>query len=258
MNDGQKNNDQPPKNKNGPKYSRQSAVKICVDSHPVNNSQIKINRQELGKFIKKFSQDIINSQINDNNKAVSRPSISEPPHSHMWSVIKRLEYNQKSSIICFYCHKQLTKQNVTQDHKIAQGLGGINNEKNRVFACFKCNHNKAKIESRLVQVFDIIIDRQNEITLQYEVNRISKLWVTMYEKYYINLPLEIISIHLNNEEYDLLADHLINRGIEINISDDNISPNDLTHRINRVSKIKRANQINTSNQINKSKSKQSQ
>ena len=55
--------------------------------------------------------------------------------------------------ICHYCRKPLTDKNRTRDHKTPRKLGGSGRQ-NYVWACFKCNNEKADIP------YDIFIERK--------------------------------------------------------------------------------------------------
>ena len=96
-------------------------------------------------------------------------------------------------IYCNYCHRPLSKNNKTKNHKIPRSLGGGQYKNNVVPACSRCNNKKSKWEGQLNEFF-LALKARKTGEKQYK-NLLKKRNLITYADIWIRLISTISGIY---------------------------------------------------------------
>ena len=108
----------------------------------------------------------------------------------------------KSGKKCFYCGKKLKKDEATIEHIIPLDLGGLNDIKNMVCACEKCNHEKGNsILYKHIIAMENHIEKQNEV-LESKKKLADKL-LALFEEELGKKPKNKNKGNVNNEQFKM-------------------------------------------------------
>ena len=101
---------------------------------------------------------------------------------------------------CFYCGKRLKRDEMTIDHIISLCSGGLNDIKNMVCACEKCNHEKGNsILYKHMIAMENHIEKQNEV-LESKKKLADKL-LALFEEELGKKPKNKNKGNVNNEQF---------------------------------------------------------
>ncbi len=118
---------------------------------------------------------------------------------------------------CFYCFNPLASSNITMDHKIPRGLGGLDQITNKVYCCVDCNRNKSKIENRILNKLKYACSRHIDSQEEREkhIGLAADQWICFYETFNIILPIEIVQKYLSSKEVELFIQQIMSCDIPV-------------------------------------------
>lgn len=105
---------------------------------------------KLEDILQSAETKILSGELKSNNSFISRRNYKRK-RSRTNVALKKKLFKYVLFTNCPYCKFVFLVEDLTVEHKIPLCLGGTDNQDNITLACSSCNHQKGKIEGKLIR-----------------------------------------------------------------------------------------------------------